>query len=75
MVVPFGNMNLNVQIHADANITLHDVVERSVVESANFHVNKLAGKKTLEQRKRSAPTMVRSSSELSAGDLSCGSGE
>ena len=35
----------NVRIHADVNVTLHDVVERSAVESAGYNVNEAGWKK------------------------------
>ena len=68
---------MNVQIHADVNVTLHDVVEVSWTPLASMPM-KLAGK-TVVQRKRSAPTVTMFPSEsmwvcflldLSAVDLS-----
>ena len=39
MVVPPGNTRHERTIHEDVNVTLHDVVERSVVDSAGFFAN------------------------------------
>ena len=50
------------QILADVNVTLHEVVESSVVYFAGRKLKKLTGK-TLAQRKCSAPTVVMFPSE------------
>ena len=44
-MVPLGNIDRNVRIHADVNVTLHDVVERSVVDSAGLNANEIGWKK------------------------------
>ena len=47
----------NVQILPGVNVTLHDVVERCVVDSAGLNANEIGWKKTLVQRKRSPLTV------------------
>ena len=47
----------NGRIHADVNVTLHDVVERSVVDSAGL-LPMTFGWKTLSQQKLSVPTVM-----------------
>ena len=44
MVVPFDSTTW--RINLDVNITLHDVVERSVVDSAGFNANETGWKNT-----------------------------
>ena len=79
MVVPPGNMTGTYEFTRMSNVTLHDGVEKSVVDSAGFNANEIRWKKTLVQRKRSALTVnmfpsesmwVCFLSELSAVDLS-----
>ena len=79
MVVPPGNMTGTYEFTRMSNVTLHDGVEKSVVDSAGFNANEIRWKNTHVQRKRSALTVnmfpsesvwVCFLSELSAVDLS-----
>ena len=46
-----GQHDRNVQIQADVKVTLHDVVERSVADSASTFANDTWLEKTVEQRR------------------------
>ena len=60
-----------VRIHADVNVTLHDVVERSVVDFAGYNAMKLAEKKNNTRATETFGADIKCFRLVACGSASC----